>query len=137
MAIKRVYIHSSIYDAFRDAMVDYVKTLKVGHGLEDNVFFGPIQNEMQYKKIRTLFDEIDKEKWRVEVGGTIDTDSTGYFVNLTIIDNPDDNSTIVSEEPFGPILPILSWDTEEEVIARANASDLGLSASGRLQFTGQ
>jgi acyl-CoA reductase-like NAD-dependent aldehyde dehydrogenase len=112
-------------------MVKYTKALKIGNGLDENVFFGPIQNEMQYKKVRSLFDDIAKEKWKVAVGGTIDTDITGYFINPTIVDNPSDESRIVKEEPFGPILPILSWDTEEEVIKRANASELGLGASGK------
>lgn len=88
---------------------------------------------MQYEKVRSLFDDIEKEKWEVAVGGTIDTDVTGYFVNPTIIDNPCDDSRIVTEEPFGPILPIMSWDTEDEVIERANASELGLGASGEFQ----
>jgi acyl-CoA reductase-like NAD-dependent aldehyde dehydrogenase len=88
---------------------------------------------MQYEKVRSLFDDIEKEKWKVAVGGTVDTDVTGYFINPTIIDNPSDDSRIVTEEPFGPILPIMSWDTEEEVIERANASEMGLGASGKFQ----
>jgi acyl-CoA reductase-like NAD-dependent aldehyde dehydrogenase len=54
---------------------------------------------------------------------------TGYFIPPTIIDNPPETSRIVQEEPFAPILPILRWSDEADVIARANASEMGLGAS--------
>lgn len=129
VAIKRIYIHSSIYDEFRDAMVAHISTLKVGSGKAADTFLGPIQNSMQYGKVQSLFDAIESEKWKVAVGGTVDKTATGYFINPTVIDNPSDSSRIVTEEPFGPILPILKWDSEEEVIERANNTDMGLGAS--------
>lgn len=128
IAMKRIYVHSSIYDAFRDAMVAYTKTLKVGEGNEAGVFLGPIQNEMQYERVKTFFDDVKNSKQKVATGGTI-TESKGYFISPTIIDNPAEDSKIVQEEPFGPIVPLLKWDTEEEVIARANNTEMGLGAS--------
>ncbi|TKA52115.1 hypothetical protein B0A49_12082, partial [Cryomyces minteri] len=65
LAIKRVYIHSSIYSEFRQAMVDHINTLKVGDGFAADTFLGPVQNEMQYNKVKNLFDDIEKEKWSV------------------------------------------------------------------------
>lgn len=111
-------------------MIDHIKTLKLGDGFASDTFFGPIQNEMQYNKLKNLFHDIEKEKWHVAIGGTIDHNATGYYINPTIIDNPSDTSRIVVEEPFGPILPILSWSSEEEVLQRVNDSDMGLGASG-------
>lgn len=128
LALKRIYIHSSIYPAFRDAMVAYTKTLKVGEGFEDGVFLGPVQNEMQYDRVQGFFDDVEKHGMKVAVGGKV-PDSNGYFINPTIIDNPDDDSRIVVEEPFGPILPILPWTDEDDVIARANNTEMGLGAS--------
>ncbi|KAH7408904.1 aldehyde dehydrogenase [Cadophora sp. MPI-SDFR-AT-0126] len=128
LALKRIYIHSSIYPAFRDAMVAYTKTLKVGEGFEDGVFLGPIQNKMQYDRVQGFFDDVEKNGMSVAVGGKV-PDSKGYFINPTIIDNPDDDSRIVVEEPFGPILPILPWADEDDVIARANNTQMGLGAS--------
>ena len=56
MAIKRIYVHESIHDKFRDAMVKFTKTLKVGDGNEEGVFLGPIQNSMQYEKVKVWED---------------------------------------------------------------------------------
>jgi acyl-CoA reductase-like NAD-dependent aldehyde dehydrogenase len=128
LAIKRIYVHESIYDRFRDAIVKFTETLKIGDGREDGVFVGPLQNSMQYEKVKTFFSDIDKENWNVAVGGKNDK-QTGYFITPTIIDKPADCSRIVTEEPFGPILPLLSWSDEDEVIARANTTTMGLGAS--------
>ncbi|KFY32234.1 hypothetical protein V493_00404 [Pseudogymnoascus sp. VKM F-4281 (FW-2241)] len=101
----------------------------VGEGENDpTVNIGPVQNEMQYERIKGFFNDIEKEGWNVAVGGKID-DSPGYFINPTIIDRPKEDSRIVVEEPFGPILPILSWSDEDDVIARANNTRMGLGAS--------
>ncbi|KAH7305147.1 aldehyde dehydrogenase [Rhexocercosporidium sp. MPI-PUGE-AT-0058] len=128
LALKRIYIHSSIYPAFRDAMVAYTKTLKVGEGFEEGVFLGPVQNKMQYDRVQGFFDDVEKHSMNVAVGGKV-PDSEGYFINPTIIDNPDEASRLVVEEPFGPILPIMPWTDEDDVIARANNSRMGLGAS--------
>jgi len=128
VALKRIYIHEDIYDEFRDAMVEYTKTLKVGDGMDDGVFLGPIQNSMQYDRVQGFFDDIEKQGQKVAVGGKV-KDSGGYFINPTIIDNPKEDSRLVVEEPFGPILPIMSWKDEEDVIDRANNTRMGLGAS--------
>ena len=99
--MKRVYIHSSIYDEFRDAMVEYTKTLKVGDGFSGGVFLGPVQNEMQYERVSGFFDDVEKQGYKVAVGGGKVQTSNGYFINPTIIDNPKEDSRIVQEEPFG------------------------------------
>jgi len=129
IAIKRIYIHSSIYNEFRDAMVRFTKTLTVGNGLEDGTTHGPLQNSMQYERVQGFFADIEKQKWTTAVGGKNDDNAKGYFIQPTIIDNPEDGSRIVIEEPFGPIVPILSWSDESEVIARANNTNMGLGAS--------
>ncbi|KAE9365425.1 aldehyde dehydrogenase [Stipitochalara longipes BDJ] len=128
IALKRIYIHESIYDEFRAAMVEATKKMQVGDGFTDGIFLGPIQNEMQYDRVRGFFDDIEKEGQRVAVGGIIEK-STGYFIKPTIIDNPAETSRLVLEEPFGPILPIMPWSTEDEVIERANNTQMGLGAS--------
>lgn len=84
---------------------------------------------MQYDRVCGFFDDIEKQGYKVAVGGKSTESTGGYFINPTIIDNPDENSRIVVEEPFGPILPLLKWSTEDEVIERANNTDMGLGAS--------
>jgi acyl-CoA reductase-like NAD-dependent aldehyde dehydrogenase len=81
-------------------MVKFTKTLKVGDGFESDVFLGPLQNSMQYERVQGFFADIEKEKWNVAVGGK-NTNTKGYFITPTIIDNPKEDSRIVVEEPFG------------------------------------
>ncbi|KAL9047020.1 MAG: hypothetical protein Q9214_000294 [Letrouitia sp. 1 TL-2023] len=131
MMIKRLYVHEAIYDKFLAALVEQTKTLKVGNGLDQDVFFGPVQNSMQYAKVRDLYSEIEKRGWKPAIGGDVPSEdsSKGYFITPTIIDSPPEDSRVVQEEPFGPILPLLKWSNEDDVIARANDTKMGLGAS--------
>ena len=133
LAIKRVYVHNLIYARFRDTLVTYAKNFKVGPGREQDTFVGPIQNAAQAQKVQTYFDDIAKEGQKVVLGGdSYDKkkgEEGGFFFNPTIIDNPPDDSRIVQEEPFGPIVPLLQWTDDDEVVARANNTHMGLGAS--------
>jgi acyl-CoA reductase-like NAD-dependent aldehyde dehydrogenase len=89
---------------------------------------------MQFEKVKSFFTDIETSKWTVAVGGGVNDQQTkkpsaGYFIEPTIIDRPPENSRIVVEEPFGPILPLLTWSSEEEVVQRANNTKMGLGAS--------
>ncbi|KAL3476425.1 aldehyde dehydrogenase domain-containing protein [Aspergillus californicus] len=128
IAIKRIYVHSSIYPQFLAAAAAYTKTLKLGAGTEEGVFMGPIQNAMQYDKVKGFFADFSADQLALSNGGVC-TDKPGYFIRPTIIDRPAEDSRLVTEEPFGPIVPFLSWDEEGEVIARANKTRMGLGAS--------
>ncbi|KAK2842924.1 hypothetical protein FQN49_005987, partial [Arthroderma sp. PD_2] len=103
-------------------------TLKSGEGHTPDVFFGPIQNNMQYEKVKSLIEAINKEGVKSALGGKVE-ESAGYFIPPTIVDNPPDTSRIVTEEPFGPVLPLLKWSDENDVVARANDTKMGLGAS--------
>lgn len=130
MLAKRIYVHESIYEQFRDAMVDFTKNkIKTGGGFEPDVVVGPIQNSMQFGLVKDMYCEIEKQGWKVALEGKVRETSKGYFVEPAIIDNPPEDSRIVVEEPFGPIVPLLKWSTEEEVIERANALPTGLGTS--------
>ncbi|KAH6611303.1 aldehyde dehydrogenase [Trichoderma cornu-damae] len=126
--LKRIYVHESIYDQFRDAMVKHIKAYTLGDGSQHGVSHGPLQNAAQYERVKTFFDDIERQGWKVAVGGTMEP-SDGYFVAPTVIDRPPEKSRIVVEEPFGPIVPLLSWTSEEDVVSRANNSTMGLGAS--------
>jgi acyl-CoA reductase-like NAD-dependent aldehyde dehydrogenase len=110
IALKRLYIHESIYEQFREALVQQIKPLKVGNGFDEGVTHGPIQNSMQYERVKGFFAEIEKQGQKVAVGGKNDHGSKGYFITPTIIDNPPDDSRIVVEEPFGELLSSSSQD---------------------------
>ncbi len=129
MNIKRIYVHEKIYDDFLAALVNVIKQFKVGGYTDAEAFFGPIQNKMQYGKLQELYSQISEEGWKVALGGVKKNKGKGYFVNPTIVDNPPEDSRIVVEEPFGPIVPVLKWSDEADVISRANDSIMGLGAS--------
>lgn len=76
-----------------------------------------------------MYAQIDKCGWKTALSGTDRPSEPGYLIEPVIVDNPPDDSAIVTEEPFGPIVPILKWSDEDEVIARANDSKNGLGAS--------
>ncbi|KAL4945753.1 hypothetical protein BDV06DRAFT_8795 [Aspergillus oleicola] len=128
MMIKRLYVHEKIYSTFLEKYIAFVKNFPVGEGTAADTFIGPVQNSMQYEKAKNLFSSISSENLTAALGGTI-TDSKGFFIPPTIIDNPPENSRVVQEEPFAPILPVLKWSDEDDVVARANASDSALAAS--------
>ncbi|KAI1288176.1 aldehyde dehydrogenase [Xylaria venustula] len=128
MNIKRIYVHEKVYDKFLAGMVKQTKTFKMGDHADPDAFFGPIQNEKQYKKLKVLYAKIDAEGWKVALRGEV-KDSEGFYMPATIIDNPPDDSSIVVDEPFGPIVPVLKWSDEQDVIKRVNSSKHGLGAS--------
>ncbi|TFK50176.1 Aldedh-domain-containing protein [Heliocybe sulcata] len=128
-AAKRVYIHEKIYDQLRDELVAIARQAKVGDGLDPTTMVGPIQNPVQYEKVKGFIADCKANGYNFAVGGEVDLNSPGYFIPITIIDNPPDNSKIVREEPFGPIIPIMKWRDEEEVIRRANDTEYGLAAT--------
>ncbi len=129
IAVKRLYVHSSIHAAFVEAFVDFARQQVVGDGMDPATNLGPIQNRMQYDKLRSLFADVKANGYRVPLGGTIDESLPGNFVPVTIVDNPPESSRIVQEEPFGPILPIIAFDDVDDVVERVNASPFGLAGS--------
>ena len=129
VATKRMFIHSAIYDELAAAMTAYAATVQVGDGAMQGTELGPVQNKPQFERVKSLLDDCRANGFRFLVGGEVDSDGQGYFIPVTIVDNPPDSSRIVKEEPFGPILPLLKFDDIDEVVARANDSEYGLAGS--------
>ena len=128
IATKRMYVHKDVYEPLRDAIVAYAKTVKVGDGSEQGTQIGPINNKPQYDRVLELIQDARDKGYQFLVGGE-KADVPGYFIPVTILDNPPEDSRIVQEEQFGPVLPLLKFDDYEDVIARANATDYGLGGS--------
>ncbi|KAF5004428.1 hypothetical protein FDECE_9066 [Fusarium decemcellulare] len=130
IAIKRIYIHESIYDKLLKELVAEVAKLRVADGLENGAKLGPIQNQLQFDRVKDLLADIESQKLTLATGPiTPATSGKGYFITPTVVDNPPDSSRIVVEEPFGPVFPVLKWKDEEEVLRRANDTAMGLGAS--------
>ena len=128
IATKRLYIHKDIYPALRDAIAAYAATVKVGDGAEQGTQIGPVNNKQQYDRVLGLIADSKAQGYTVLTGGET-IDGPGYFIPVTLIDNPPETARIVQEEQFGPVLPLLSYDDIDEVLTRVNASDYGLGGS--------
>lgn len=76
-----------------------------------------------------MYSDVAKFNWTPALTGSATESSAGYFITPSIIDNPPEDSRIVQEEPFGPIVPLLKWTDEQDVVDRANATRMGLGAS--------
>lgn len=130
MLAKRIYVHEKIYDQFRDAMVEFTKNnIKTGGGFEENITVGPVQNSMQFELVKDMYSDIEKQGWKTALAGGVRKGTNGYLIEPCIIDNPPEDSRIVTEEPFGPIVPLMKWSDDDDVIAKANALRTGLGAS--------
>jgi acyl-CoA reductase-like NAD-dependent aldehyde dehydrogenase len=127
LAIKRAYVHESIYDAVVDQLSELAEASVVDDGLQQGTTIGPLQNRMQYEKVKSFLTDAAKDG-RIVAGGTVE-DRPGYFIRPTIVADIDDRSRLVSEEQFGPILPVLKFSDLEDALARANASPWGLGGS--------
>jgi acyl-CoA reductase-like NAD-dependent aldehyde dehydrogenase len=129
VGIKRLYVHSSFHKDFVQAFVDYAKQQKLGDGLDPEVTVGPVQNKIQFDKVKTFLDDIKANGQKIVLGGEIDESRPGYFVPVTVVDNPPESSMIVQEEQFAPIVPIIAYDDVDDAIARTNNSPFGLGGS--------
>lgn len=129
VGIKRLYVHSSYRNEFVAAFVEYAQQQVMGDGLDPNVTVGPVQNKMQYDKVRSFLDDIKANGYKVVLGGEVDESRPGYFIPVTVVDNPPESSMIVQQEQFGPIVPIIAYDDVDDVVARANDSPFGLGGS--------
>jgi len=127
IALKRVYAHASIYDKLCDALAQLAEQAVVGDGLQEGSQIGPIQNAMQFEKIKG-FLAAAKADGKVIAGGEV-LPRPGYFVRPTIVRDIADDSVLVKEEQFGPILPVLKFNDVDEALARANNTPYGLGGS--------
>ena len=129
VAAKRIYIHEDIYDDLSKAIAEYAKGVTVGDGSQQGTGVGPIQNRKQFERVCELIQDAKDSGYTFLVGGDVDPSGSGYFVPITILDNPPEDARIVAEEQFGPVMPLMKFSTEEEAIARANASEYGLAGA--------
>ena len=127
----RIYIQRTIADRFVPAFVDAVKGLKVAPGFEAGAQLGPLINEETRAKVHGLVEDAVKRGARLVTGGhylTGERYAKGFFYAPAVLLDVTDDMPIAQEEIFGPAAPILTFDTEEEVIRRANATTFGLAA---------
>ena len=125
----RFYIHENKKDEFTKKIVDKTKKLIIGNGMNKNTNLGPLTTKKRLDELELLVEKTKAEGAKVLCGGQRPPAfNKGYFYEPTVFDNVKDNFTIMKEEPFGPIIPLLTFKSFDEVIERANNNDLGLAS---------
>ncbi|MGY1747631.1 aldehyde dehydrogenase family protein [Modestobacter sp. SYSU DS0511] len=132
MAAKRIYVHRSRYDEVVEGLSTALSGVRLGHGLDEGVNMGPLHSPKQKEYVQELVDSARSAGYEVREFGEpapgADT-SRGNFLRPSIVLDPSDDARIVVEEQFGPTIPILPFDDEEDAIARANDTWSGLCSS--------
>lgn len=127
-AMKRLYVHRSIYNEVCDSLTAFAKSVKMGDGFAEGAELGPIQNKMQFDIVNQLVKTSIQQGGKVLLGGPLDSEDSLFFpITLVAVEN--NKNALVQNEQFGPALPIIPFDTVEEAIKLANDSSAGLGGS--------
>jgi len=127
----RVFVHQSIKDAFEAAVLERARRIRMGDPTDPSTNFGPLASFPHMEKVLSLIESGKREGARLLIGGSRAQDgafANGAYVQPTVFTDCNDDMTIVREEIFGPVMSILAWTDEGELIARANDTFFGLAA---------
>ena len=124
----RVFVQKGLKEAFLSRLKARSEAILLGDPLEDATQMGPLVSQVQLDKVMGYIDIAKREGARLITGGARADLNTGYFVQPTVFADVTDAMTIAVEEVFGPVMAVLDFDTEDEAIARANATEFGLAA---------
>ena len=127
-ALKRLYVHESVYDDMCSALVALAAEQVVGNGMTEGVTFGPVQNKDQLDLVKELVDDAVAHGASVLTGGKV-LDGNGYFYPPTIVADIANEIRLVQEEQFGPALPVVRYTDIEDAVTMANAVNEGLDGS--------
>jgi succinate-semialdehyde dehydrogenase/glutarate-semialdehyde dehydrogenase len=123
----RIFVEGAIYDAFAARLKETVAALTVGDGMTPGVTIGPLINEAAVAKVERHVEDAVSRGAQVALGGVRHA-LGGTFFEPTILTDVDPASTLMREETFGPVAPLIRFGTEGEVIAQANDTEFGLAA---------
>ena len=124
----RLLVERAIYDEFRDAFVERVQSLRIGNPLDAGTRIGPLVSQAQFDKVLACIERARSEGGRVLCGGAA-IDRPGWFIAPTVIDGLGADCATNREEIFGPVVTLQAFDSDDNALQLANASDYGLSAS--------
>ena len=125
---KRLYVPDGLHDAIVGELKAIADAMPMGDGAEAGIAMGPIQNRMQFDKVTRLVNEARASGATIVRGGEA-LAGKGNFYPLTLVTNLPDGASLVDEEQFGPVLPVIRYRDVDDAIRRANAVDVGLGAS--------
>jgi succinate-semialdehyde dehydrogenase/glutarate-semialdehyde dehydrogenase len=128
-SIERMYVHRSVADKLIPAIVAEVKKLRLGNGLDANVDLGPVIDEGEMKRVKSQIEDAVAKGAKLLTGGNIREDLGGFFLEPTVLADVTPDMRVIKEECFGPILPIMTVDSDQDAIAHTNNCHLGLGTS--------
>lgn len=123
----RLYVQEGIYERFAEKLCSAVQALKVGNGLDDGVTVGPLIDSRARAKVEAHIADAVARGARIACGGQADARGENFFCPTVLLDVPAD-AQVAREETFGPLAPLFRFRDEDEVIARANATEFGLAS---------
>ncbi|WP_029050210.1 aldehyde dehydrogenase family protein [Cupriavidus sp. amp6] len=129
MAIKRLFVHQDLHDRLVEKLGSLASQAKVGDGFDSTSEMGPVQNRAQYESVKGVLAEVAADPTAIIVAGGKALSRQGFFIAPTVVSGVREGNSLVDKETFGPVLPVLSFQTDEEAIERANAGSMGLGAS--------
>lgn len=133
MAAKRIYVHRSRYDELVERYIEVARrALVVGDPMDNGVTVGPMVSEAQRDRVAALVRAAEQQGGKVTELGTVADEAlvaNGWFLRPTLVQGLSDDAPLVATEQFGPTVPILAFDSDDEAVARTNNSDLGLAGS--------
>jgi succinate-semialdehyde dehydrogenase/glutarate-semialdehyde dehydrogenase len=140
LCANRIFVHDSVLSTFRERLSSALAALKVGRGTDPEVAVGPLIDQRALDKVeRHVADAVDRGA-TVDVGGRRLRGgdlASGFFFEPTVLSGCTDDMLVAREETFGPVAPVFSFETENEVIERANATPYGLAAYFYTRDTGR
>ena len=126
-AANRFYVHEKVHDEFAKKLTAKMSGLKMGNGLDDGVSLGPLVNKDGLAKVVELVDDAVKKGAKILTGGKA-PGGPGFFYPATVLANVSNDAKMLDEEIFGPVAPIQTFKSEDEVVTRANDTEYGLVA---------
>src|SRR5262245_35891434 len=123
----RFYVHEDSYKKFLTRFTEYARNVKVGDGLEKGITMGPLANSRRLDAMDSFVADAKSRGGKVQTGGSR-RGNQGYFYEPTVVTDVPDDSKIMTQEPFGPVAPIVTFKTFDEVVQRANSLEFGLAA---------
>jgi len=123
----RFYVQDGVYDRFLSRFTEYANNIKLGDGLEQGTTMGPLANPRRLDAMEAIVQDTKNRGGKIVTGGKRHGNQGNFFEPTVITDVPDD-SKIMTDEPFGPVAPIVRFKTFDEVVERANSLPYGLAA---------
>jgi succinate-semialdehyde dehydrogenase / glutarate-semialdehyde dehydrogenase len=127
MSPTRFYVQEDVYGRFLKRFTEYANSLKLGDGLEKGITLGPLANARRIDAMDSFVTDAKSRGGKIQTGGKR-RGNQGYFYEPTVITDVPDDSEIMTQEPFGPLAPIVTFKTFDEVVQRANSLPFGLAA---------